>query len=416
MKPKSFTIWEHRPLRIGEKNGDGEIFEANDLQALVEYHGSGSQGVPYFSLGYRCVWFAEYVGVLQVGHLTIEVLPKTEETNSTEWRNKLIQILHKVQGFEVNITGSSSLSLKSNSILEYYFTLFIQETKKLLHQGLVKKYRNIESNQTALKGKLLIGKQISYNCVHRERFFVRHTSYDRDNIFNVLLYKTLHLIQIISSNSLISTSTAALILDFPELKDVTVSEETFDRLYFNRKTERYKPAIEIARLLLLRYHPDLKKGKRDVLALMFDMNLLWEKFVFVTLKKHLKGYSVREQVSKAYWKMDGYRKVTLKPDIKVAKGECQYIIDTKWKVVDGKKPAPADLQQMFAYTKYFSSLHTILLYPGRKTDLIKGFFYRETAEDENYKCSVGIIALDGGDLISKWQNDITLQISKFLAE
>jgi 5-methylcytosine-specific restriction enzyme subunit McrC len=414
MQPKLFTVSEHRPLTIGDTNNKGQWFEESDLEVLTEYHGVSEQGIPYFSLGHRCVWFCEYVGVLQIGYLTIEVLPKIDSADNSEWRNKLIQILHNIHGFDISVTGNSLLTLRSNSILDYYFALFVTETKKLLHQGLVKKYRSIDVNSTALKGKLLISKHTSYNCVHQERFYVRHTTYDRHNGFNQILYKTLRLIQAISRNSAVHTSAGALLLDFPEMSDIKVSEELFDRLRFDRKTEAYKAAIGIAKLLLLHYHPDIRQGKANVLALMFDMNLLWEKFVFVTLRKHLKDYTVNEQVTKPYWKMEGHRSVSLKPDIKLTKKGQTYIIDTKWKLIEKGKPAYQDLQQMFAYTKYFSSLHTLLLYPGSKHDLKKGFFYHETDKDKSYPCSVGTIALTAKDSISKWQVKITNQVRNYV--
>jgi 5-methylcytosine-specific restriction enzyme subunit McrC len=365
-------------------------------------------------LGHQCVWFNEYVGVLQVEYLTIEVLPKIDSADSDEWRNKLIQILHKVNGFDVQVTGSSHLALKSNSILEYYFTLFLNETNKLLHHGLIKKYRTVEANKNALKGKLLVGKHLTINCVHQERFFVAHTTYDPNNIFNQLLYKALRLIQAISENSTITSGVSSLLFDFPEMKDIKISQETFDRLVFDRKTEAYKTAIGIARLLLMHYHPDVKQGGTEVLALMFDMNLLWEKFVFMTLRKHLKDYSISEQVTKPYWNMEGYKSVSLKPDIKITREDCTYIIDTKWKVIDNGKPAPQDLQQMFAYTKYFFSLHTILLYPGTTDSLRKGFFHHETEKEKKYPCSVGTVALTGSDSITRWQFKIASQVEKYI--
>lgn len=416
MKPKSFTVSEHRPLKVGDKNVKGETFGSPDLDALIKYYGAAEEGLPYFSLGHNCAWFHEYVGVLQVGHLTIEVLPKIDTADNDVWRDKLIQILHTVHRFDVSVTGSANLSLKSNSILEYYFNLFLTETKKLLHQGLVRKYRSIEANSSSLKGKLLVGKQVTVNAVHKERFFVRHTIYDRHNIFNQVIYKTLKLILAVNRNSLINSNTSALLLDFPEMKDIAVSEHTFNRLSFDRKTEAYKPAMDIAKLLLLHYHPDVKQGRAHVLALMFDMNLLWEKFVFVTLRKHLKAHKVNEQVSKPYWKIEGHRSVSLKPDIKLTKGDCTYIIDTKWKMIGNGKPAPQDLQQMFAYTKYFASLHTILLYPGIENGLKKGYFHHETEKEKNYPCSIGIIALKGNEAINEWQKKISSQVSQYIQQ
>lgn len=413
MKSKQFTVSEHRPLRVKDVNAKGETFTELDLAVLVKYYGSSEKGLPYFSLGHNCVWFCEYVGVLQIGHLTIEVLPKVDDADNADWQKRLIEILHTVHNFDVAVTGNANLTLKSNSILDYYFNLFLAENEKLLHSGLVKKYRNVETNRHSLKGKLLVGKQVTVNAVHKERFFVRHTTYDQNNVFNGLLYKTLKLIRTVSRNGAVYSNAAALILYFPELPDLAVSQHTFDQLHFDRKTEAYKPALAIARLLLLHFHPDIRQGGDNVLALMFDMNLLWERFVFVTLRKLLKDYTVKEQVPKPYWRMDGHRSVSLKPDIKLTKDGRTYIIDTKWKNIGTGKPGYADLQQMFAYTKYFSSAHTLLLYPGENDIFKKGSFYHETERDLNYPCSVGVIALKGKEPISEWQREISWRVKGY---
>jgi 5-methylcytosine-specific restriction enzyme subunit McrC len=70
-----------------------------------------------------------------------------------------------------------------------------------------------------------------------------------------------------------------MLLDFPEMPNQKITESVFDKLKFNRKTMGYRKPMEFARLILLHYHPELSKGRDDVLALMFDMNALWEHFV-----------------------------------------------------------------------------------------------------------------------------------------
>jgi 5-methylcytosine-specific restriction enzyme subunit McrC len=64
-----------------------------------------------------------------------------------------------------------------------------------------------------------------------------------------------------------------------------VTEQTFQRLAFDRNTERYRPAMALARLIILNYQPDVRRGGHDVLAILFDMNELFERYVLRLLKK-----------------------------------------------------------------------------------------------------------------------------------
>src|SRR5690606_5588674 len=95
---------------------------------------------------------------------------------------------------------------------------------------------------------------------------------------------------------------------------------TFKKISFNRKTHTYKKAIEIARLLLLQYHPDVRSGKNNVLALMFDMNRLWEKFVYVSLRKHKPEHTtITAQAPKSFWRSEPGSHSKIKPDIVINK-------------------------------------------------------------------------------------------------
>ena len=89
------TVFEHQTIKLNELIC-GITFCADKLKTLQSYY--GDRGVPYFSLTNNGVRFNEYVGVLQVGNLLIEVLPKADkntvtDTERNKWRNTLIVML-----------------------------------------------------------------------------------------------------------------------------------------------------------------------------------------------------------------------------------------------------------------------------------------------------------------------------------
>jgi 5-methylcytosine-specific restriction enzyme subunit McrC len=142
------------------------------------------------------------------------------------------------------------------------------------------------------------------------------------------------------------------------------------------------------------YHPDIKSGNNKVLALMFDMNLLWEKYVYRQLQKKLNGkYIVKDQVSTNFWKPEKGRMMQLKPDIVVYDKEFNPItvLDTKWKNPGGNKPSPEDLRQMLAYNYYQNCRHSSLLYPysGDKSFSMKGHYQKDEKQ-----CSLIFLPLE----------------------
>jgi len=404
---------------------DTKPFKQKHWEALCRYLEQQNKKefgrIEYYRILNKGIQFTNYVGVIQAGNLTIEVLPKTDREKTTaanlvvdkletedsqkrqSWHDVLLKMLKECRLLQVSHVDYASLNLKSNSILEIYLELFLEQTQKLLHEGLVKKYKKKEGNTLAMKGQMLFSKNISHNLIHQERFYVRHTEFNRNNIFNQLLYKTLYLIAAISSNTSVTDKTNRLLLDFPEMPDCKVTSATFDKLVYDRKTERYKEAILISKMLLLNYRPDITGGSENVIAILFDMNELWEEFVYRRLVKSAEeGVQISRQNKKPFWynKNDDYYK-KVKPDIVVTKNERTIILDTKWKIVDDNRPADDDLKQMFVYNLLWNAEQSLLIYPGSHKNCEGSYLHfdlskpRKKDEKEEFfnHCSLAFIDL-----------------------
>ncbi|MEA3447420.1 MAG: restriction endonuclease, partial [Bacteroidota bacterium] len=245
------------------------------------------------------------------------------------------------------------------------------------------------------------------NLVHKERFYIKHSVYDKHHLLHQILYKTILLLKEVNYTFTLGSKINGLLLLFPEMSDINVNEAVFSKIRYNRKTKEYKKAIEISRLLLLNYHPDLSNGRNDVLALMFDMNLLWEEFVLVSLRKN-KELNVKGQRKKYFWKPDGGRKRTIRPDIKLSHEEKNYIIDTKWKLVE-RKPSMDDIRQMYVYHQYFDAEKVALLYPGKK-DYISGNYVDKTKQNTLTDMECGLMFTKHTSSVAEWQKEINQRV------
>ncbi len=412
MSPKRqhIRVFEHQAITLNQKFEDEVVFDQTMLDGLIRFFENGK---PYFSLIRNGVQFNEYVGALQVGNLLISVLPKADkakEEGKDTWNQVLIDMIRAVHGFEVKAPSTSSLKVKNNSVLDLYFELFLAEVEYLLHRGLVKKYRKTEGNLTALKGSIQFGKHISQNVVHKERFYTRYTTYDTEHLLHVILHQTILVLHRINTNSALLGRINSLLLNFPEMPSRKITETVFDKLIFNRKTEGYRKAIDIARMILLHYHPDLSNGHKDVLALMFDMNVLWEKFVLVSLKKH-RDFKASGQASKYFWKPEGGWRRSIRPDIIIESPKGKFILDTKWKMVDNK-PSMDDLRQMFAYLHYFEAEKAALFFPGTSS-YVSGKF--ENLVNFSEKES-GLLFTKHVTTVKSWQKEISEVVSDWISK
>ena len=407
----NITVFEHQILKIDK----GEVrLTLPQLKSLQSYYGDG---VPYFSLTHNGVQFNEYVGVIQVGNLLIEVLPKADRysTDKDSWRKMLVGMLKSVYGFDIKATSNANLKIKPNTILDLYFELFIKEVESLLHGGLIKKYRKKEGSINVLKGALLFNKQIQFNISNQEKFFTRYTTYDTIHPLHQVIYKTLCLLKQINVNQSLNSRLGSLLLNFPEMPNINVTDATFNKLVFNRKSLVYKKAIEISKMILLHYHPDVSKGKNDVLAIMFDMNKLWEQFVFHSIKKYKpNSFSILRHQRKNFWIPSSGTANTIIPDIviKNAKNE-SLVLDTKWKNLNGKNPSPDDLRQLFVYHHYYNANKVALVYPGNYSN-INGYYFEPDNTRSEKTCS--IISLEENFNIRQWQMEISNKIEAWANE
>lgn len=378
-------------------------------KALAKYITSNPK-CPFFTVYFNRIKFNHFVGVIKVGNLTIEVLPKADnnEDSKAKWQSVLLQMLRISLKIDAKTSTQANINLQKHTVLESYLHHFLDEVDLLLHYGLVKKYRQQENNANFLRGKLCVHKHIIQNIAHKERFYVSHQIYDRNNLYNSILLQTIDCILNNKVSDELSIRCNTLMHLFPECTTIVPTPEVFKYLKFDRKTERYKKAIEFARIILLNYHPDIKGGRSNILAIMFDMNFLWEEYVLYLLKRACRNYpliSVKEQQKAWFWNNASSGNIRLIPDIiisqKIAdKDETRVIVlDTKWKYE--KKTSAEDVRQMYAYSKYFDSQQNFLVYPSNiekdgkeKVKIDSGHFYNPKTSQVDKGKSCGLMFID----------------------
>lgn len=423
-KNKPIQCFEHESLR----------FESQDPLFLKLQKMYGQKGVPYFSLGHNSVKFNEYVGVLQIGSQVIEVLPKADKTTDLKlgpeeqkekWKRLLIGMIKNSGVINVQNTGSSNLKLSSNSILDLYFELFLNELEYLIHSGLLKKYKKNEGNVKSLKGSINFNKHIQNNYIHQERFYTKHSVYTADHLLHQILKEALLLIKSLTRDNYLIGRILKINIDYPEVSIIKITKNTFDNITYNRHNAHYRNAIDIAKLLLLNYHPDIIKGEEKVLTLMFDMNVLWEKFVIKTLRKKFISenlpFNINGQVTREFWVSMHENIKRIRPDIVIIpinkeEDGNRIILDTKWKNIDRSKDISIDiLRQMYVYHEYFNARKVAIVLPGESI-IIEGKYNRKNSDVNTVIKRCAMIPISVADNIENLQMNLFTEIIKWIDE
>lgn len=349
-------VFEHQEIRVGEEV-QGVLFTGEWFQVLARRAGLGDG--KFFSVLHNGIRFSHYVGVLQAGELTIEILPKAsrqEDQDTKAWQQALVDMLRDCRLIKVESLSAASLSLRPHSILSLYIDIFLKETEALLRQGLSRAYSRHRGSLPALKGRLLFHRQVQENLTHAEHFYTDHEQYAYENLFNRIISSALRALRHFPLEPEQEARFQQLSRHFPSLPPVHPGEIEWEGLSFSRRTERYRGAVEVAFLLLRHYRPDIRAGRHPLIAILFDMNLLFEEYVYRQLAKS--GLPVYRQVSRPFWE-----RRYIRPDIVLEYEGRRYILDTKWKALRRASPNMEDLRQMYVYAQYFDAPHGVLVYP-----------------------------------------------------
>ncbi len=388
---KSIQVFEYDSLRI-EEVVNTHKFKHKHFEALVKLNELHDN--KYFTVGHKKITFKHYVGVLQVEELCIEVLPKADRSHADPgvWRDVLIDMLKATRKLKVNQVNQAYVTKQSKHLLDIYFEWYLNEVKKLIHQGLIKKYDRKQGNLHTLKGKLVFSKHISQNLIHKERFYTEHQVYDKDHLIHQILLQALKIIEHLTRGNQWYGKCKSVQLDFPEVKAIQATATTFEKLSLGRKDQPYTTALEIARLIILNFAPNVKSGSEKMIALLFNMNNLWEEYILVQLKKAWRGkrYRVLGQRQKVLWKG-----ISIKPDIVMMNGDqTELVIDTKWKVIEQHKPSTHDLRQMYVYNEYWQSAKALLVYPSNEEkECLTHAFESIDGQETHHQCGLAWVNL-----------------------
>ena len=394
MQGKKFIqVFEPQRLKY-DKSGD---FQKCHFDAMVKFNDQHQN--KYFTIGHNGIVFKNYVGVVQIGGLTIEILPKADKKADADknlWQSVLLNMLKVCKRIRMESVSETQLKKRYHSILDVYFEMYLAEIERLVNKRLIKRYQKNQSNQNALKGKLLFAKNIQQNLVHRERFYCEHQVYDRNHLLHQILYKGLRILKTFVNDAL-KDRLNRLLFEFQEIENIEISEKHFRKIVFDRKNSDYQKAFDIAKIIILNYSPSLNYGSENLLTLLFDMNALWEEYIFHILQKHKKDEEkVSRQDSKKFWKNK-----CIRPDIILQIEQKTFVIDTKWKIIETNNPSDEDLKQMFVYNLHWDAEKALLLYPktGQTDSSFEEFHYDKL--DPKKKCKTGFVDItEGGSIKS----------------
>lgn len=334
----------------------------------------------YFKETWGKVKARQYCGIINYNNEDFYILPKITKDCSENNLDIFIYMLRYVYDIKVeNENLATSKNIKSDNLLEIFIQMFAKNLFKEFQKGIYKEYITEKDNITTLRGKYLINENLRHNFT-KSKIYCEYDEFNENNEINqFFLFAIKSLLKFTRNKKLLRM--CELILNEVEYKYIDIN---LVNIHFNRLNQRFKDSFDFAILLLTKSIPLFENDKKSF-AFLFDMNILFEKFI---AKITCELYS-DTQIPKSSKK---FGELYLKPDIIIYSKNL--IIDCKYKKIKDNEIAKRDDRyQMYIYGNNYENIQTtMLLYPKHLNILSRNIILGKN--DKKVKLLIKSINLD----------------------
>ena len=386
---KEFILKEFEYLQYKDNTKDNFI-KKETFDSLEKFVLENEKTAQYLKIttkkGFGKVLQAQnYVGVIQTKDgTTIEILPKIKNATTEKSKDILIKMLKTLKNSPFKNLSVANLKSSKIPLFEIFISMFLEELTVLVRNGIKSDYISKEENLKFLKGKLKISEQIKYNTIHKERFFVQYEEFISNRVENRLIKTTLQFLYNKSKLNKNQQRIREFLFVFDEIEISHNIKTDFSKIKLNRQMKDYEQVLLWCKTFLLENSFSPYRGNDVAFALLFDMNLLFESFVYSYLKKSSNFQYIKSQDKTHHLAYEnGIGRFRLKPDIVINGGKI--IADTKWKILSEDKAYNGvlqdDMYQLYAYgTKYDNCEKIYLIYPFDELIIKNSYNYFKNKE------------------------------------
>jgi len=252
-------------------------------------------------------------------------------------------------------------------VVEAIIPGFVHQVRRAIRTGLLQGYRHFDESLTVVRGRVDFPRQIRRHLGRMPPVEVTYDEFSEDIPENQLLKAAITALGRLELRSRTSrTSLRTLQSAFGRVSLRSFAPGQFPAIQFNRLTEHYRPAVQLARLILEATSFDLRHGTTRSSAFLVNMNTVFERFVTVALREALgtddRSFPPQQRAPKLH--LDTDDNVHLRPDLTwIHRGQRRFVGDVKYKRLTSAGYLHADLYQALAYAVATGLTDVTLVYP-----------------------------------------------------
>ena len=302
---------------------------------------------------------SSHIGALRLGDLPVIVRPKIPidrvmflvaySMDPGEWRR-----------YPFDLSGDVDL-------LESVIPAFTHHTRQAVRRGLLQGYRREEEALNTVRGRIRFDDQINRRFGIPLPLEVAFDEFTEDVEENRLLKTALHRLAHLPVRSVQARRDVLALRPVFNTVELGVYSRGTPAVHYTRLNSHYRPAVELARLIIDDSSLELFHGEVAGASFLLDMNRVFEQFLFVALREEL-GLSANEW-RRGRLTLDEADAIRLEPDLSWWKGgHCLFVGDAKYKRLQPAGFQHADIYQMLAYCTAAGLPSGLLVYAAGESD------------------------------------------------
>ncbi len=262
-----------------------------------------------------------WVGTINLDTLQVEIRPKLLVSRVLFLLSYAMNPLHW-RSTDFNFS-------EVDALLEGIMPGFVAQVRRATYLGVLQGYRTEEEALVTVRGRVRFEEQLRNWFGSIPPVEVRYDEFTEDIEENRLLKAALTRLKGLRIRAdWVRRALSAFDLLLQSVNLVEYHPQALPEIEYNRLNERYRPAVELAKLILRATSFELGHGRVHATSFLVDMNDVFETFVVTALREAL-GVSERVFVQGARAKrltLDVAGRVDLKPDISWWEGgKCLFV-------------------------------------------------------------------------------------------
>ncbi|MFJ8185247.1 McrC family protein [Streptomyces sp. NPDC096105] len=318
------------------------------------------------------------VGVLRLDALEIRIRPKYLGTELD-----VLRMLEYAAGRDGMLDASRTVLGGAPHLRDLVALLVTEECERILAHGVRRDYVTVEDDLPAVRGRLLVDRQLLRHHGRMDRLACRFDEHDADIVDNRLCAAAVDLVARTADSSTVRARARRAATRFAQMAPTPLGDfrTAWESLGHHRHNAHYRSAHHWAALLLSGGGIDglFAAGPLASRALLIDMNALFEAFGVRVLREAAAGtgWVVREQSRHRgvlFDERSGRSYGEVRPDLLLS-GTVDGVslrlpVDLKYKLYDDRKLASSDLYQAALYAHALARRPSgdpptcVLIHPG----------------------------------------------------